>query len=143
MCIFLFFNRGTSDISGYHFSHAQGYRYVGSRGLWCTNFGFGARNLHSRLLLGIIFSHILSLLLNIQIEKSDNFDPQFLKLALPLHDAPILLFWNYSLPLALSVANLFFLCKDIFDFCSYICYRSLHLMWRYFTYFVIVFLEKE
>ena len=30
------------------------------------------------------FSHRLSLLLNIQIEKSDNFDPQFLKLALPL-----------------------------------------------------------
>ena len=37
-----------------------------------------------KVVLGVIFSHRLSLLLNIQIEKSDNFDPQFLKLALPL-----------------------------------------------------------
>ena len=36
-----------------------------------------------------------------------------------------------------------FLCKDIFGFRSYICYRSFHFMWLYFTYFVIVFLEKE
>ena len=38
-----------------------------------------------KVVLGVIFSHRLSLLLNIQIEKSDNFDPPFLKLALPLH----------------------------------------------------------
>ena len=38
-----------------------------------------------KVVLGVIFSHRLSLLLNIQIEKSDKFDPQFLKLALPLH----------------------------------------------------------
>ena len=37
-----------------------------------------------KVFLGAIFSHRLSLLLNIQIEKSDNFDPQILKLALPL-----------------------------------------------------------
>ena len=39
-----------------------------------------------KVVLGVIFSHRLSLLLNIQIEKSDNFDPQFLKLVLPLCD---------------------------------------------------------
>ena len=39
-----------------------------------------------KVVLGVIFPHRLSLLLNIQIEKSDNFDPQFLKLALPLPD---------------------------------------------------------
>ena len=37
-----------------------------------------------KVILGVIFSHTLSLLLNIQIEKSENFDPQFLKLLLPL-----------------------------------------------------------
>ena len=37
-----------------------------------------------KVVLGVIFSHRLSLLLNIQIEKSNNFDLQFLKLALPL-----------------------------------------------------------
>ena len=38
-----------------------------------------------KVVLGVIFSHRLSLLLNTQIEKkSDNSDPQFLKLALLL-----------------------------------------------------------
>ena len=37
-----------------------------------------------KVVLRVIFSHRLSLLLNIQIEKSDNFDPQYFKLALPL-----------------------------------------------------------
>ena len=39
-----------------------------------------------KVVFGVIFSHTcrLSLLLNIQIENSDNFDPQFLKLAPPL-----------------------------------------------------------
>ena len=37
-----------------------------------------------KVVLGVSFSHRLSLLSNIQIEKSDNFDPQFLKLAPPL-----------------------------------------------------------
>ena len=37
-----------------------------------------------KVVFGIIFSRRLSLLLNIQIEKSDNFDPQFLQLAPPL-----------------------------------------------------------
>ena len=37
-----------------------------------------------KVVLGVIFSHRLSLLLNIQIEKSGNFGPQFLKLGSPL-----------------------------------------------------------
>ena len=37
-----------------------------------------------KVVLGVIFSHRLSLLLNIQIENSDTFDIQFLKLVLPL-----------------------------------------------------------
>ena len=57
--------------------------YMGSRGLWCTNFGFGAQ-IFIQSCFGGHFSHRLSLLLNIQIEESDNFDPQFLKLAPPL-----------------------------------------------------------
>ena len=36
-----------------------------------------------RVVLRVIFSHRLSLLLNIQIEKGDHFDPQYSKLALP------------------------------------------------------------
>ena len=43
------------------------------------------------------------------------------------------------------LANLFSLCRDIFGFLfyEYISYLSLHLMWLYLTYFVIVFLDKE
>ena len=37
-----------------------------------------------KVVLGVIFFHKLSLLLNIQIEESDSFDPQFLKLVLHL-----------------------------------------------------------
>ena len=37
-----------------------------------------------------------------------------------------------------TAANFFFLCKDIFGFRPCICYRSLHFMWHYLTYLVIV-----
>ena len=54
------------------------------QGVYGTQILVLVRKFTFKVVLGVIFSHRLSLLLNIQIEKSDNFDPQFLKLALPL-----------------------------------------------------------